>query len=237
MDAAKRGVGEVSAGVEDALRVAAELREHAAAARVTLERVASSMAWLVGSSSTRGVLSSREVASWIVTAWVMMAVAAPPGGGGARGANKAVASAAAAAVVVAFAVEIAVVPRILAAAAPFQHHLVPPPPSPGDRDHEAESSDWVCPPRFVCVSAESLLRGLEGGEVGGGGDGGEETEEEKQRGGSDVVRSTALRLLASFIGDDVVLEVSPSDWIWRGAVAALACWTARWGAQPLLAIT
>ena len=226
--------------MEDALRVAAELREHAAAARVTLERVALSVAWLVGSSSTRGVLSAREVASRIVTAWFfMMAVAAIPGGGAAQGPNNAVASAAAAAVVVAFAVEFAVVPRILAAAAPFQHHLVPPPPSPRDHDHEAESSHWVCPPRFVCVSATSLLRGWEGGEVGGSGDEGKDTgEEEQQRrrrrrgaGGNDAVRSTVLRLLASFIGDDVVLEVSPSDWIWRGAVAALACWTARWGVR------
>ena len=47
LDDAKRGVGELAAGVEGALAAAAELREHAAAARATLERVASSVQWLV----------------------------------------------------------------------------------------------------------------------------------------------------------------------------------------------
>ena len=40
-------MSELAAGVDGALAAAAELREHAAAARATLERMAASVAWLV----------------------------------------------------------------------------------------------------------------------------------------------------------------------------------------------
>ena len=47
LDDASRGVGRVSDGVFRALSIADELREHARNARATLERVSSSVAWIM----------------------------------------------------------------------------------------------------------------------------------------------------------------------------------------------
>jgi hypothetical protein len=189
-------------------------------------------------------VSVRDVA---VRMGMTLAAIAVTGVGG-PGMVAAVGAAAAAAA----AADVTAVPRILAAAALFQH--VP----ALDRDDESvhvptntstastsssdysnysrvgtssaagtATTDWVCPPRFVCVSAASWRRGAASGTTGEANWGGE-----RLRG---VSRSAFRRLATTFaacVGDGVVLEISPSNWIWRAAAAVLACGKAGYHFSP-----
>ena len=173
---------------------------------------------LLGSTSSffSVVSAARDTIRRIVIVLALIAVAVPPRDDSDLMRRRRITScwfAAAVVVIAVAAVEFVAVPRILEVAAPLQH--VQEPPQPAATDATAAHQDWVCPPRFVCVSASSLLRaadavvttddgedghgrghgrghGDEVGDLSGGLDGDEQT-----RGGSPPERKGRLRRRAS----------------------------------------
>lgn len=77
------------------------------------------------------------------------------------------------------------------------------------------TENWTCPPRFMCVSAASLRTAVS-----------HQKRHDRHGGwhpGGKAMLHAVLTRFADIIGDDVVLEVSPSNWMWRAVTAAAIC--------------